>query len=66
MKPLNDLIWTDETDDEIMTLALDDKPMAQICAVSESACSNTPGTSGGDQTYYHGVRLMGDFLGCGC
>ena len=33
MDPLNDLVWTDEDESDIMPAAIDGPPMPQICEI---------------------------------
>lgn len=67
MDPLNDLVWTDEDEGDIVLASIGDgTPMAQICTVNEASCIGSSGGGSGDYTSTTGMTMLGQILGCGC
>ena len=63
MDPLNDLVWTDEDESDIMPAAIDGPPMPQICEISEATCFGGGGES--YPPYNFGSNTVGSDS-CGC
>lgn len=70
MDPLNDMVWTDESEDDIMPTGIGDgNTMAQICTVNASPCSNSGGSgngNGGDISLYTPSASATGANECGC
>ena len=72
MDPLNDMVWTDESEDDIMPTGIGDgNTMAQICTVNASPCSNSGGSgngngNGGDISLYTASASATGANECGC
>ncbi len=63
MDPLNDLVWTDEEESDVLLKAIEGGPgMAQTCQISVDSCSS----SGNDGINSCIAGAFGNGIPCGC